>query len=118
MVLWRTVVPCTSVPLQVMRGTVENCGTMYFNIAAYAQTLPALLDFADARRWRFDHDQVPVWKLVMMTHVNRADSCCWGGGWGAWKCGAPCRRADRHMTPSGRLSLPSHRIESQGVPGG
>lgn len=34
-----------------------NCGVMHFNVAAYTALPPAMLDFADSRKWTLLHDQ-------------------------------------------------------------
>ena len=34
-------------PLQVVPGSVENCGVLHFNISGYTRVQPHLLDYAD-----------------------------------------------------------------------
>lgn len=45
-------------PLQTIPGTVANCGVMYFNLTAFAETQQAMLAFGDSLDWKVDHDQV------------------------------------------------------------
>lgn len=64
-VLFRRDIDSCSLPMphvlsigpEMRPNTVMNCGVMLFNVKAYAEVLPAMLDFADHRNWLFVHDQ-------------------------------------------------------------
>ncbi|KAI7846309.1 hypothetical protein COHA_000146 [Chlorella ohadii] len=55
-----------SIGPELRPGTIINCGVMLFNVKAYAATLPAMLDFADSRKWVLWHDQELV-ELFMLS---------------------------------------------------
>ncbi|GBF93900.1 hypothetical protein Rsub_06899 [Raphidocelis subcapitata] len=68
--------PLVSIGPEIRPGSTLNCGVMYFNVAAYGEMLPAMLDYADSKNWKFQTDQD-----LLLRFMNEADAAPWREPW-------------------------------------
>lgn len=87
--------PRPSLP-QLRPGTIINCGVMYYNVRAWAATLPAMLSYADDEGWRVSHG----------ARVTPGRGCRACGGCGGSKEGCAVRRASSCCLPSETSGCP------------